>query len=69
MLSLGMYPISRLFFWFMVGDIILLTIIGGRPVEEPYILVGQVATAFYFIYFLVLFPGLKYIEDKIILNL
>jgi len=67
-LSLGMYPISKLFFWFMVGDIVLLTIIGGRPVEEPYVVIGQLATGFYFIYFLVLFPLLKYIEDRIIFN-
>ena len=64
-----MYPISRLVFWFLVGDIILLTLIGGRPVEEPYVFVGQLATSFYFIYFLVLFPLLKYIEDKTILDL
>ena len=45
MLSLGMYPISKLAFWFMVEDIVLLTIIGGRPVEEPYVIIGQLATA------------------------
>ena len=39
-LSLGMYPISKLAFWFMVGDIVLLTLIGGRPVEEPYVVIG-----------------------------
>ena len=34
----------------------LLTIIGGRPVEVPYIGVGQFAAVFYFFYFLVLMP-------------
>ena len=48
--------------------IVLLTLIGGRPVEEPYVVIGQFATAFYFIYFLVLFPLLKYIEDRMIFN-
>jgi len=41
-----MYPISKLVFWFMVGHIVLLAIMGGRPVEEPYVVIGQLATGF-----------------------
>jgi len=41
-----MYPISKLFFWLMVGDIVLLTIIRGRAVEAPYVVIGQLAAGF-----------------------
>jgi len=45
-------PISKLSFWLLCGNIILLTWIGARPVEEPYILTGQLLTLSYFFYFL-----------------
>nr|QLY89766.1 cytochrome b [Pollenia angustigena] len=46
------YPINQLFFWMMVITVILLTWIGARPVEEPYVLIGQILTVIYFSYFL-----------------
>nr|QTZ20348.1 cytochrome b [Spodoptera picta] len=47
------YPINQILFWFMVTIIILLTWIGARPVEDPYILTGQMLTIFYFSYFII----------------
>nr|QTC08238.1 cytochrome b [Nigronia serricornis] len=47
------YPINQLLFWTMVGIIILLTWIGARPVEDPYITTGQILTILYFSYFLI----------------
>nr|WKU84052.1 cytochrome b [Ocyptamus priscilla] len=47
------YPINQLFFWMMVTIIVLLTWIGARPVEDPYILIGQLLTILYFIYYLI----------------
>nr|YP_010895104.1 cytochrome b [Dorylomorpha alaskensis]WJW73630.1 cytochrome b [Dorylomorpha alaskensis] len=46
------YPLNKLFFWMMVTSVILLTWIGARPVEEPYILMGQMLTVIYFMYYL-----------------
>nr|YP_133769.1 cytochrome b [Dermatobia hominis]AAR16444.1 cytochrome b [Dermatobia hominis] len=46
------YPINKLMFWMMTITVILLTWIGARPVEEPYVLVGQILTVLYFSYFL-----------------
>nr|AMK38966.1 cytochrome b [Morellia lopesae] len=46
------YPINKIMFWLMVVTVILLTWIGARPVEIPYVLVGQILTVIYFSYFL-----------------
>nr|ADW41362.1 cytochrome b [Drosophila kanekoi] len=46
------YPINQILFWIMVVTVILLTWIGARPVEEPYVLIGQILTVVYFLYYL-----------------
>ena len=38
--------------WALVATVGLLTWIGARPVEDPYILVGQALTALYFLLYL-----------------
>nr|YP_010895260.1 cytochrome b [Psilota atra]WJW73825.1 cytochrome b [Psilota atra] len=47
------YPINQILFWIMVSIVILLTWIGARPVEDPYIIIGQLLTTLYFIYYLI----------------
>nr|YP_010999266.1 cytochrome b [Cricotopus flavozonatus]WPM93112.1 cytochrome b [Cricotopus flavozonatus] len=46
------YLINQVLFWYMVIIVILLTWIGARPVEDPYILTGQILTVLYFSYFI-----------------
>nr|WJJ67914.1 cytochrome b [Hypoderma sinense] len=46
------YPINKIMFWLMLITVILLTWIGARPVEEPYIIIGQILTIIYFSYFM-----------------
>nr|YP_010265820.1 cytochrome b [Folsomia candida]UHY94350.1 cytochrome b [Folsomia candida] len=45
-------PFNQMNFWLMINIVILLTWIGARPAEDPYILVGQILTLMYFLYFL-----------------
>nr|QJS34747.1 apocytochrome b [Lucanus chengyuani] len=52
-LSTQFYPINKLMFWTFVATILLLTWIGARPVEEPYVMAGQILTLMYFAYFLI----------------
>ncbi|NP_008658.1 cytochrome b (mitochondrion) [Ceratitis capitata] len=47
------YPINKILFWIMVVTVILLTWIGARPVEEPYVLTGQILTVIYFLYYII----------------
>jgi ubiquinol-cytochrome c reductase cytochrome b subunit len=47
------YPINQTLFWRLLSMVILLTWIGARPVEAPYILTGQILTVFYFGYYLI----------------
>nr|WMQ76584.1 cytochrome b [Hydora sp.] len=59
------YPLNKILFWIMVSTVILLTWIGARPVEEPFILTGQILTVIYFSYF-ILNPIASKIWDMII---
>nr|YP_009240897.1 cytochrome b [Simulium aureohirtum]AKN23384.1 cytochrome b [Simulium aureohirtum] len=47
------YPLNQTLFWSMVGTVILLTWIGARPVEDPYIITGQILTVIYFSYYII----------------
>nr|YP_010402394.1 cytochrome b [Lysmata boggessi]QVT15585.1 cytochrome b [Lysmata boggessi]QXJ42677.1 cytochrome b [Lysmata boggessi] len=51
--SLSFYPLNQFMFWCLVATVILLTWIGARPVEDPYILMGQILTVIYFSYFVI----------------
>nr|YP_009692447.1 cytochrome b [Rhagovelia reitteri]QEH58859.1 cytochrome b [Rhagovelia reitteri]QEH58960.1 cytochrome b [Rhagovelia sp. XD-2019] len=47
------YPINQIMFWTFLTLVILLTWIGARPAEEPYITTGQMITMMYFLYFMI----------------
>lgn len=56
------YPPTQVRFWIIVNTVTLLTWIGSRPAETPYILIGQALTVIYFFYF-VLNPATLKIWD------
>nr|AWK49452.1 cytochrome b [Penaeus sp. 1 SPS-2018] len=51
--SLTFYPLNQLMFWSLVSIVFLLTWIGARPVEDPYVITGQVLTVLYFSYYII----------------
>jgi quinol-cytochrome oxidoreductase complex cytochrome b subunit len=59
-------PIHRQFFWLLVLDYFILGWIGGCAPETPYLEIGQVATFFYFFYFLFIVPFLGILEKKLL---
>nr|WCB99540.1 cytochrome b [Meteorus sp. 2 XHS-2023a] len=50
--SMLMYYLNQVYFWMFVSNFFMLTWLGSQPIEYPYVLMGQVGTLFYFLYFL-----------------
>nr|UCP07196.1 cytochrome b [Cyamus boopis] len=50
--SSNLNPLSKVAFWSLVATVLALSWIGARPVEEPFILTGQVLTVLYFCFFI-----------------
>nr|AXS65629.1 cytochrome b [Cucujoidea sp. 38 KM-2017] len=61
------YPLNKILFWSFISIVILLTWIGARPVEDPYILTGQILTIIYFSYYLIN-PLMYKLWDKMMFN-
>nr|AYR06697.1 cytochrome b [Rhodogorgon sp.] len=59
-------PVYRFFYWTIISCCLVLGWIGGMPVEEPYILIGQLASFYYFFYFLVILSFLGKIEHFLV---
>jgi ubiquinol-cytochrome c reductase cytochrome b subunit len=55
-------PRFRQFFWILMFDILVLGWCGGVPPEEPWVMISQVATIYYFAHFLIILPILSMVE-------
>jgi ubiquinol-cytochrome c reductase cytochrome b subunit len=60
-------PLSKIAFFAFGAIFIGLMILGAKHVESPYIEYGQIHTLAYFLFFLVIIPGLAYIENSAII--
>ncbi len=49
-------PIYKQFFWVLFLDCLVLGYIGAKPPEGAFLVVGRLATAYYFLHFLVVIP-------------
>nr|QIJ93962.1 cytochrome b [Eremias arguta]QIJ93964.1 cytochrome b [Eremias arguta] len=63
--AMSFRPISQVLFWLLIADILILTWVGGQPVEHPFIILGQLASALYFLIFLFFFPFAAILENKL----
>ena len=59
-------PLHQIFFWLLVADFLLLGYIGQQTPESPFIEIGQIASIYYFTYFLAIIPLLGQLENKLI---
>src|SRR6516225_610272 len=55
-------PIYEWVFWLLVIDVLALGWVGANPPEGLVVTVGQIATLYYFVHFLILFPLLGKLE-------
>nr|CRG62857.1 cytochrome b [Lacerta bilineata] len=64
--TLTFRPLSQALFWLLISDILILSWIGGQPVEQPFMIIGQLPSAIYFAIFLLLMPALALLENKLL---
>ena len=49
-------PLYKKFYWVLVAMVILLAYLGAKPPEGIYVILARIATAYYFIHFLIILP-------------
>nr|AFU48912.1 cytochrome b [Microtus duodecimcostatus] len=64
--ALTFRPITQTMYWILVADLLVLTWIGGQPVEYPFIIIGQTASVTYFATIMILMPIAGMIENNIL---
>jgi ubiquinol-cytochrome c reductase cytochrome b subunit len=58
-------PRFKQFFWILVLDVLVLGYVGGKPAEEPYVMISQLATIYYFAHFLIILPIVSKFEKTL----
>jgi ubiquinol-cytochrome c reductase cytochrome b subunit len=56
-------PLYKKVYWLLVADFLILGWVGQKGVDSPYTEIGQLATGFYFLFFLAILPGLGFLES------
>lgn len=56
-------PYFKCIYWFLIIDVLVLGWIGAKPPEGVYLLVGQLATLYYFFHFIIVLPVLSRFES------
>ncbi|MHB9881246.1 cytochrome b [Pacificimonas sp. ICDLI1SI03] len=54
--SMRYRPKARMWTWVLAADIIVLSWCGGAVAEQPYIIISQIASMYYFAHFLIILP-------------
>lgn len=58
-------PLNRALFWVFVAVCFGLGVAGGKPAEEPWVIISQLLTAYYFAHFLIILPLVSRFEKTL----
>ena len=58
-------PMFKIWFWLLVVDFVVLMWCGSQPAEQPFVIISQLATLYWFVFFLVILPLLGVIEKPL----
>ena len=59
-------PISKFFFYVFVANFLMLMVLGGKHVEDPFIGLGQASTVLYFAHFSFIVPLVSLLENTLV---
>lgn len=59
-------PLFKIFYWLLVADFLTLMWVGQAPITDPFIALGQLASIYYFSFFLFIIPIIGIIETKLV---
>jgi ubiquinol-cytochrome c reductase cytochrome b subunit len=62
-------PVYFIFFWVFLANCVLLGYCGAMPADEPWVTISRLATAYYFLHFIVILPVLSLYERPVDLPL
>jgi len=65
--SKSLKPLNQYFFWLFLSNFFFLTILGSKPVENPFLIFCLITMHFYFFWFFIIFYLEKF-EKKIIIS-
>ncbi len=57
-------PIYKIFFWGFIADVVFLGYLGSREISDSVLLWTQLATVYYFVFFLIVLPVLPIFEKS-----
>nr|YP_009565389.1 cytochrome b [Encyrtus infelix]QBA96091.1 cytochrome b [Encyrtus infelix]QBA96104.1 cytochrome b [Encyrtus infelix] len=61
------YMFNQIMFYMFISIFIMLTWVGAKPIEPPYLIIGQIYSTMYFLFYIT-YPYISKISDKWIMN-
>nr|UZT67470.1 cytochrome b [Pujadella villari] len=63
MQSMGFYPLNQYVYWVYINVMLLLTWVGMQPIDYPFVLISQILSLIYFMYYILMPLFFKYWDE------